>query len=275
MPRFPPSSRVCARYPFGVGLCSAVLLAWVLTGCGGAADGPELAVQVHSGQGKVVVDWEFRNTTGRPLWVPTGMSFEGHYTYSFPLVYVVPPGDLMLLSGDFRLNDRRNASLRINHLEDRRLAVRRVSPGESYGGRTVIPCPYEVLTVPQLDGDLFDDSPEQEDRDFHCLLANPHHSAGMRYGNRVLVVKEASAIQVAFQYWVAKPARGGWDSASGTGTASRIYLADFIIDGEIYDPPTCHDPISRYVFSQRVRVPVRLKTPVRLYTWGPTQGTGF
>ncbi|KKL67323.1 hypothetical protein LCGC14_2136160, partial [marine sediment metagenome] len=114
--------------PLGLGLCSAALLAWLLTGCSGGSGGPELAIQVHSRPREVVVDWEFRNTTGRPLWIATGMRV-GDYTYTFPLVHLVPPGDLLLLSGDFRRNDDgRKPTSRPSGPTRRYMAIRQLMP---------------------------------------------------------------------------------------------------------------------------------------------------
>ncbi|KKK84312.1 hypothetical protein LCGC14_2784620, partial [marine sediment metagenome] len=138
-------------------------------------------------------------------------------------------------------------------------------PGEKYAGTTVMPQPYEVLTVPHHDWPRIQGGLDEERYQYHCLMANPLHSSGRGWAEAVLI-KEASAIQAAFKYWIARPTFGWIIPPGSSAAAARAHLAASIIYGDTSpDERHDYDHVARYVFSERAKVRVPLKTPVEMY----------
>jgi len=268
-PRCPDEAPSRGRLAAGAILAAAGLL--TAFGCAGP---PRVGVDVRQMDGALAVEWSFTNTTGSPIWVAEAAEIRPNlFHYTLPLVYVVPPADLMLVSGDFAYNpSRHNFYFNGSRLGPLGTRFREVKPGETWRGRTVLPVPYDVITQRH-----FERLPaSQEDPEFDELIPscyvwlwNPLQSRGGIYDDPVQISRIES-VQVAMEYWTEKPSWEGLET-SPLQAASRRSMARSMIDGRRLEGRDEMAVVSGIALSRRVPVKLALKRPVRVVKWASRQ----
>jgi|WetSurMetagenome_2_1015567.scaffolds.fasta_scaffold44626_2 hypothetical protein len=102
----------------------------------------ELAVVSQTGE-TIVVHWQFTNRFDQAVWLPVAWS--GGSTSPpkiLPLAFVVPPEDLLLVSGLIHPSSFQDSFILHEVWPD--VIAMRLAPGESASGRVVIDLPYRI-----------------------------------------------------------------------------------------------------------------------------------
>jgi len=261
------------RVSGGKPAAGAIFAAAVLLTAFGCAGPPRVGVDVRQTPGALAVEWSFTNTSGSPIWVVEAAEIKPDiFHYPLPLVYVVPPADLMLVSGDFVYNSKRHDFYSNgSHLGPLGTRFREVKPGEAWRGRTVLAVPYDVVTQRHFGRlNLRREFSEAMKLDPGCYvwLANPLQSKGDDDDDDDAVkVGTIESIQVAIEYWTEKATPDGLET-SPLHAASRRSMARSMIDGRRLEGRDEMAVVSGIALSRRVPVELPLKRPVRVVKWG-------
>lgn len=181
-----------------------VLLGTLVTGSGcrmlcggheGLSEHITVNVAVERVKAGFLVKWEMTNVGATTVRIPVRLDIRGEEVVDFPIAYIVPPADIMMVFGNVKAPSTRFPDRDLYTGLEYSVAFASMAPGASRRGTTLIKTPYVVKTRLEEEGAL-------------SYVASPFHTEISRgfdgpdyYDVEEKVVDKVSAIQVGVQYW--------------------------------------------------------------------------
>lgn len=227
---------------------------------------PYVRLSVVQREHELVVSWVVENPCQGPIWIVDKLTM-GDDAAQMPRPFIVPPADLMLLSGMFHWSQARYgpAGPIVEVGPEIRPEYREVPSKGHVAGSLRIVLPYAGKSMSW--GTL----PNSDQTNADVCLANPYKFPRRGSSDTPIIIHSIDAIQVAVEYWTERPAAEG---ASGRTTLydddvvplARTLVARSLLEGKPMLPLEGRNVLSRGIaLSERVFVSLQMDDAAGLF----------